>query len=167
MATPQSSSTVRTQVEAIRTAVANGLLAIATLAIDAVPEKFKTTTTAYYRIAGVQYTKTAATAIAFSAAHVITALKFGIVLVQIDAAGTVTTKVPAATPTTAMAYDTAALALAALPAPDAGNVALGHIAIEAGAANWDAITDDLTDASDVTTAEFVDADVLAVPAALS
>jgi len=50
----------------------------------------------------------------------------------------------------------AATALAALPAPDAGNVAYGTIAIENNAGDWTANTDDLTDASDVTTAAFND-----------
>ena len=50
--------------------------------------------------------------------------------VQINDAGTVSTKVPAAT----QAYDTAPLALAALPSADAGNVAIGYIAIANNAA---------------------------------
>lgn len=124
-----------------------------TLVIDATAEKFKTTTTTVYRIGGVTYTKAPATAIVFSAAHVVTASKFGVVLVQINAAGTVSTKVPAST----QAYNSAPLALAALPAPDSGNVALGYIAIANNAGDWTANTDDLTDASDLTTATFVDA----------
>jgi hypothetical protein len=131
-----------------------GLITKGTLVIDAVPEKFKTTTTATYNIAGVTYTKTAATAILFTAAHTVTASKFGIILIQINAAGTVSTKVPAAT----QAYNSAALALAALPAPDAGKAMLGYIAIANNALDWVANTDDLTAASDVTTATFTDAD---------
>lgn len=140
-----------------------GLVAKGTLAIDAAPEKFKTTTTAVYRVGGAQYSKAAATAIVFTAAHVVAAAKFGVVLVQVNAAGTVTTKVPGATQTTPMAYNTAALALAALPAPDAGNVVLGWITLDnsgsdgSSAGAWVAITDDLTDASDITAAAFVDA----------
>jgi uncharacterized membrane protein YfbV (UPF0208 family) len=131
---------------------ADRLIAPATLAIDAVPEKFKLITlTALYHAGGSQYTKAPATAIVFTAAHVVSAAKFGVVLVQVNAAGTVSTKVPLAT----QAYTSAALALAALPAPDAGNVALGYIAIAAGVAAWTANTDDLTNGSDVTTATFV------------
>lgn len=124
-----------------------------TLAIDAVPEKFKTTATATFKAGGVAATKAATTALVFSTTHTITALKFGCVLIQIDKAGTVSTKVASAT----QAYDTAAAALAALPAPDFGKAALGYIAIENNAGDWVATTDDLTAASDVTTAAFVDA----------
>lgn len=131
----------------------NALFAKGTLAIHSTPEEFATTTTALFRVNGVQYSKSAATALTFTAAHVVTASKFGVVLVQVDAAGTVSTKVPASP----QAYNTAALALAALPAPDAGNVALGYIAIANNTGDWTANTDDLTDGSDVTTATFVDA----------
>ncbi len=124
-----------------------------TLAIHGTPEDFQTTTTAYYTIAGAQYTKAAAVVTSFTAAHVINANTFGVILVQINAAGTISTKVPLAT----QLYASAALALAALPDPDAGNVALGYIAIANNAGTWTANTDDLTNASDVTTAAFVDA----------
>ncbi len=130
------------------------LLRKGTLAIDATPEKFKTTSIAAYRIGGVVYTKAATTAIVFTAAHVVTASKFAVILIQINAAGTVSTKVPLAT----QAYNSAPLALAALPSPDAGNVSLGYIAIAAKAATWTANTDDLTNGSDLTTAAFVDSD---------
>lgn len=155
-----------TKLNDVRTYLGDGLLQIGTLAIDAVPEKFKTTTVALYRITGVGFRKAATTALTFTAAHVVTASKFGIILVQINDAGTISTKVPAATPTTAMAYNTAALALAALPSPDASNIALGYIAIANNAGDWTANTDDLTNGSDVTTATFVDATVLSRPAAL-
>jgi hypothetical protein len=134
------------------------LLKKGTLVIDATPEKFKTTTTAVYMIGGVVYSKAAATALVFSAAHVISASKFGVILVQVNAAGTISTKVPLAT----QAYTSAPLALAALPAPDAGNVALGYIAIATGVAAWTGNTDDLTNGSDVTTAAFNDATELTV-----
>lgn len=124
-----------------------------TVVIDAAPEKFKTTTTAYYRISGAQYTKAAATAIVFSSGHVVSSSKFGVILLQVNAAGTVSTKVPSAT----QAYNSAALALAALPEADAANVALGYIQIAAKAATWTANTDDMTNGSDLTTATFVDA----------
>src|SRR5690606_32868756 len=94
----------------------------------------------------------------FTAAHVITPELFGIILIQIDAAGAVSTKVPAATPTTAMDFASAALALAALPDADEDNVALGYILIEArDGGNWAANSDDMTDASDWVTGTFVDA----------
>ncbi|HUR55800.1 MAG TPA: hypothetical protein VMZ71_16805 [Gemmataceae bacterium] len=132
---------------------ADALLAIGTLAIDVVPEKFKTTTTATFTVGGWQTTKAAQTAVTFTAAHVVSASKFGVILIQVNSAGTISTKVPSAT----QAYNSAALAFAALPAADAGKVALGYIAIAAKAATWTANTDDLTNGSDLTTAAFVDA----------
>jgi len=136
------------------------LLARGTLAIDTVPEKFQTTSTAIWRTGGIQYSKVAEAAIAFTAAHPVTASKFGIILVQVDNDGVVTTKIPGATQTTTQAYNTAPLALAALPAVDSGNTALGYIAIAAGAGGWTAIT------SDLTTATFNDAALTTVPASL-
>lgn len=142
-------------------AISNQLLVDGNLAISAVPEKFKTTQTAAYFLGGVSYTKAATDNLTFTAAHVITASKFGIILVQIDVAGTVSTKVPASP----QAYDNAGAALAALPAADTGNVALGYIAIENNAGDWTGNTDDLTNGSDVTTAAFTDATEATVGAA--
>lgn len=134
----------------------SGVLSPAGLAIHSTAEQFKTTNRFVGRLNGETFGKAATTALTFTAAHVVTALKYGIVLVQVTPTGTVSTKVPAATPTTAMAYDTAALALAALPTADAGNVAVGYIAIANNAGDWTANTDDLTAASDVTSATFTD-----------
>lgn len=148
-----SFSASKTKLLQLYEATDNSVVVKSTLAIDAVPEKFKTTTTMYYTISGVSYAKLAAAAIVFTAAHVITANKFGIILLQINAAGVVSSKVPLAN----QAYNTAALALAALPAADADNIAIGYIAIANNAGDWTANVDDLTNASDVTTAAFVDA----------
>lgn len=152
---------VRDNVNAISAAVSgilgDGLMAHGGLEIDSTPEDFATSAIAVYRIGGVSYQKAATTGISFTAAHVVTLETFGIILIQIDAAGAISTKVPAATPTTAMAFASAALAIAALPEADEGNVALGYILIEADSGNWTANTDDLTDASDLTSATFVDA----------
>lgn len=156
----------RTGFNDLRSYLSDGVLQHGTLTIDAVPEKFKTTTVLYWRRNGIQFTKAATTAIVFSAAHPVTASKFGIVLVQITDAGVISTKIPGATQTTTMAYNTAPLALAALPAVDAGNTAIGYIAIAADAGGWTANTDDLTDGSDLTTAAFVNATVVSPPAAL-
>lgn len=134
-------------------AVGDSVLTKGTIVIDAVPEKFKTTTTMLYKVGGAQYSKAAATAILFSASHVVNSSKFGVILLQINAAGTVSTKVPLSP----QVYTTAALALAAIPSADAGNVAIGYIQIAAKAAIWTANTDDLTNGSDLTTAAFVDA----------
>lgn len=132
----------------------NGVLAPAGLAIDATPEKFKTTLRFVGRYNGETFAKAATTAIVFTANHVVTASKYGIVLVQITPAGTISTKCPGATQTTAMAYATSAAALAALPAVDSGNVAVGYILINNNTGDWTANTDDLTAASDVTSATF-------------
>lgn len=71
----------------------------------------------------------------------VTALKFGVILVQVlRSNGTVSTKVPGA----AQAYDSAALAIAALPAPDTGNSAVAYAVVEADAGNWVANTDDFS-----------------------
>jgi hypothetical protein len=136
----------------------DGLIAKATLIKDVTTaEQFSTSTTATGRIKGVTFTKAAAVDLTFTAAHVVTASKFGAILVQCTAAGTISTLVGEATQTTAMAYNTGPLAVAALPQPAAGNIALGYILIENNAGTWTANTDDLTDASDVTAATFVDA----------
>lgn len=141
----------------LRAQTGDGLIAIGTLAIDATAEKFKTTTTAVVRISGVQYSKLAATAIALTAAHPVTASKFGAILVQVNALGTVSTKISGATQTTTQVYDTSAAAIAALPSATTGNVVLGYIVIEADSGGWTGITDDMTDGSDLTTATFVNA----------
>lgn len=133
------------------------LLAGAGLAIDAVAEKFKVGGFTYV-IDGVKYTKTAATAIVFTAAHVCALDKFLAILVQINAAGTVSTKVPVVSgrsQTASQGYDSFALAVAALPSVDPDKVALGHIVIEADGTTWTANTDDMTAASDVDAATFV------------
>lgn len=145
-------------VDIVLAARLNAIASSPTLAIDTTPEDFKLAAFVA-RVNGKWVEKGAATGISFTAAHVVTALKHGIILVQMDNAGTVTTKVPAATPTTAMAYNSSALALAAKPAPDSGKIELGYILIEAGAADWDGNTDDMTDASDLTTAVFASAAV--------
>jgi hypothetical protein len=146
---------VRDNVNAIAGFLGDGLLAHGGLEIDSTPEDFATSAIAVYRIGGVAYQKAVTTGISFTAAHVVALDTFGIILIQIDAAGTVTTKVPAATPTTPMTFASAALAIAALPAVDAGNVALGYLLIEADASSWTANTDNLT--TEVDDATFVDA----------
>ncbi len=117
-----------------------------------------------YAIGGTVYTKAATTAIVFSANHIVAAAKYGIVLVQINGAGSITTKVPGATQTTPMSYATAVAALAALPTADSGYVAIGYITLDnstsqgSGTAGlWTANTDNLTDTGDITDSGFVDA----------
>ena len=97
-----------------------------------------------YRCKGCQFNKVATTGITFSHAHVITQNKYGAILIQINAAGNFSTKVKAATQTTALAYDTAALAAANLPEVDASNVAIGHAVIAPTAGTFTANTTELT-----------------------
>jgi hypothetical protein len=141
-------------------ALTDALMVDGALAIDAAPEKFKTTQVSAFLINGVSHTKVATTALTFSAAHVISLSKFGVILIQINAAGTISTKVPGSP----QAYNDAPTALAALPSPDAGNISLGYIAIENNGVEWTANTDDLTNASDVTTAAFNDTAEVAIGA---
>lgn len=118
----------------------DGLSVVGLLAIDATATKFKTTQTATFSIGGQILTKVATTAVAFTAAHVVSPSLFGTILIQVNAAGTISTKVPLAT----QAYASAALALAALSSPDAGNVALGYFTIAAAGGGFTANTTALT-----------------------
>lgn len=102
-----------------------------------------------YLIDGVLYHTDAQKQLAFSAAHVVSADKWGAILLQIDAAGLYSTKVGEATQTTAMAYTTSAEARAALPAPDAGCAPVGVLVIEADGSTWTANTDDIVAGSDL------------------
>jgi hypothetical protein len=142
--------------------LADGLWIHGDLGVHSTPEDFETTATAVYSIGGVMYTKAAAVVTSFTAAHEVTLGKFGSILIQIDAAGTISTLITGATQTTAMAHDTAALAIAAVPAPTAGNVALGYFVIEADLGAWVANTDNMTD--DLEAITIVNADEKTLPA---
>lgn len=113
-----------------------------------------------YRIADVNYNKAAVAAgTVFSSAHTVTASKFGVINIYIDSAGTFLTLSAKLgdDQTAALASDNAEDALDAaddVPLP-AGYCYVGRILIENGAGLWTANTDDLTDASDVTTATFL------------
>ena len=116
-----------------------------------------------YRIAGVNYTKAAVAAgTVLSAVHEIDDEKWGGFKVYIDATGAVTTKQPGATQVVAQAYATAALAQTAIDGvvPEAGVAEMGRVLISMvahGGSGWTGKTDDMTNASDVTTATFTDA----------
>lgn len=129
----------------------NDIVQAGAVTVHATPEQLAIAAGRYV-VNGTVVEKAAATGITFTAAHVVTASKFGIVLLQMSDAGVVSTKTPGATQTTPMAYNSAALALAALPAVDAGKLAIGYIAIENNALDWTANTDDLTNGSDLATA---------------
>lgn len=108
----------------------NRLRKTATLAIDATPEDFQVSAFSY-SIAGTEYVKAAATGISFTAAHPVEQGKYGAVLVEIDNAGAVSTKISGATQTTIQGYATSALAVAALPSETSGKRAIGYIVIQA------------------------------------
>ena len=129
---------------------ADGIITAPTFSVHSTPEQLAATISRF-RVGGRYVEKAAATGITFTAAHVVSASKFGVILIQTDNAGTLSTKVPSAT----QAYDTAALAVAALPAADSARLALGYVIIAADGTTWTANTDDLTNGSDLTTATFV------------
>ena len=159
-----------TWLNALRAYAADGLLTISTLAITVAAEKFKTTTTAFYRIGGVHYSKAATDNLVFSGVSTInvaaaaTTAHWGAFLVQVNAAGVVSTLPAAYTSGTDQDYATEALAIAKLPAPTALNVQLGYITVQTKAStNWIEATSDMTPASDCTAANFYD---LPAPATL-
>jgi hypothetical protein len=102
-----------------------------------------------YLIDGVLYHKEPQDAIAFTAAHVVALNKWGAVLLQINAAGTIGSLVSGALQTTPQTYTNSAAARAALPAPTALSVVIGALVVEAGAAAWTANTDDIVAGSDL------------------
>lgn len=160
---------IKTLANGLRTYLNDGMLAHGTLAISAVPEKYKTTTTTIYTISGVAYAYVATDNLTFSAAYTInTAVGagdfWGVFLIQIDGTGTVSTKAPAAD----QVYISEAAAIAALPAADAANVAIGYITVEANnGAAWVANTDDMTPASDCQAANFYNIAIKTIPAAVA
>ena len=145
----------------IRSFLADGMLTIATLLKATNTEKVKTTTTCAFRIAGIIYTKLATDNLPFSGtstintAGVATTAHWGVFLVQINAAGTVSTLHGTYTSGTDQDYATEAAAIAALPAVTASNVQIGYVTVQGKASTaWTEATDDLTPAGDCTTATF-------------
>ncbi len=148
--------------EGLQVNEANGIFVDGNVQISATAEKFKTTRVALYRIGGVYYTKAATDNLVFSAAYTINTAQaagqfWGAFLVQIDAADTITTKAVAAD----QVFVSQAAALAAVPAPDAGNIELAVISVQSKVnVKWTATTDDMTAASDAAASTFTDADTL-------
>lgn len=96
----------------------------------------------------------AATAKALGALGTIPASKWGIIVPQEDASGTCTFK------SVLTGFDTEALAIAALPAPDADKAPLGYITVLASASTWIAGTDAFqggTGGNPATTTHYYDA----------
>jgi hypothetical protein len=131
----------------------DGLAIDGDLAISAVSAlKFKTTATATFYISETQYTKAATDNLTFTAAHTVTQGQlWGAIAIQINAAGTVSTKVVS----DPQAYATEAAAIAALPSADASNVLLGYITIQSlVGADWDANTHNMTPAGECDDSNF-------------
>ena len=111
----------------------------------------------YYRVGGVNYSKAAVPAgSTFSAAHTITASKFGAIKMYVDVAGTISSKVNRDAQTDALASSTVLDAINAANGTtlDAGTIEIGMVVIENNGSLWTANTDDLLDGSDVTKAVF-------------
>ena len=139
------------QIDSVTGVVTNPALAIGSTATNVANGAF------IFMIGGTNYTQAAlATGSTFTAAHRVTAGKYGVVLVYVNAAGAISTQVPLST----QAYNTAALAHAASDAMLTGAgvnpniVNIGRILIAAGGADWVANTNNLTNGSGLTTATF-------------
>lgn len=150
-----SAATVVLQGSAIGTDSETGVITTPSLAIGSTAERVANGLF-YFRINGTNYTKAAVAAgSVFTAAHVVSASKYGVIMIYINASGTIISLVPLAT----QAYDTAEAA------HDAGDAMitpnsycyLGRILVASDAGAWTANTDDLTNASDLTTATFISA----------
>ena len=169
-------ATNKTHMDDLKTAInaliaalkADGIINATALGVGSTPEQIASTAVQYL-IDGVAYHKAAVAAgTAFTAADTINTgaaagFFWGIWAVQIDAAGTISTKSPGAD----QVYADEATAIAALPAADAGNVVIGYVTVKTlEDVDWVAITDDLTDASDCTEAKFYNT-ASSIPAAVS
>lgn len=113
-----------------------------------------------YRIENVNYSKGAVAAgSTFTAAHVIAASSWGAINLYVNIAGTIISRVPGSSQTGIQTYASAALAHAAADAiiyPDPyGACYIGRILINSDGTTWTANTDDMTNASDLTTATFI------------
>lgn len=170
-------ATNKTHMDALKTALnsvigaltADGIINATALGVGTTPTQVASTAF-QYRIDGVPYHKAAVAAgTPFSAADAINAgaaaagFFWGIWAVQVDAAGTVTTKSPAAD----QVYASEASAIAALPVADAGKVVIGYVTVKTKEnAEWVAISNDLTDANECTEANFYNT-ASSIPAVVS
>jgi len=112
-----------------------------------------------YRIAGTNYSKGAVAAgTALPTGYAITTACYGVIMVYINAAGTISYNFPATT----QAYASVALAMAAGDAMEtpASLCYFGRVlCYNNTGSEWNSQTDDLTNASDITNAVFMDANV--------
>lgn len=118
---------------------ADGPITDPALAINATAAKYQVGAFSWRR-AGQVFNHAAQLAQAFTGTETVTVNTFGVWLVQITDAGVLSTKPAGAT----MAYTTAALAIAALPAPDASNAPVGYILVAPTAGTFTAGTTALT-----------------------
>ena len=160
-ATKISALTVNLQGSETNEDAATGVITTPTLAIGSTAERFSNVLF-YYRIDNTNYNKAAVAAgSTFTAAHVIgdgASALWGCIDIYINAAGTMVTKVPL----TPQIYTTAALAHAAADAAKLTQYTsdlcyVGRILINSDTTTWTANTDDMTAASDLTTATFLSA----------
>jgi len=143
---------LKTLANALRTFVADGMLAVATITVsggDAT--KYKTTATCIYRIAGVYYSKAATDTLAMTTADTInlagaaTTAHWGAWLVSIGVDGTPHTTHATYTSGTDQDYATEAAAIAALPAPAASHTQIGYFTVQGLASvAWTATTSNFT-----------------------
>jgi len=130
--------------------------------------EFKVANTAY-TISGATYVKTATTGLTFTANNKINDTPnagdyWGIWRVQIDSAGTISTKPGGGL--SDQVYTNSVDAIAALPAVDASHVSLGYILIQANdGAKWTANTDNFTVGSGCRVATFTSTAIKTLPAA--
>lgn len=138
-----------------------GVVGSPAIAIGSTPENVANGAFTYL-INGTPYKKAAVTAgTELPVGYTVAASKFGIIHLYINAAGTITFGFPAAAQSYATAV--AAIAAASLIVTDSTGVDvnslcfIGRVLIVADVGGWTANTDDMTDASDLTTAHFTDA----------
>lgn len=154
--TPVSAAKIMMQGSPDNSGADNGAITTPAIAIGTTAERVANGLF-YYRIGGTNYSKAAVAAgSVFSAAHTITASKFGAIKLYIDAAGAISSKVNRDTQTDALASATVLDAINAANGitPDTGTIEIGMVVIQNNGSLWTANTDDLTDASDVTKAVF-------------
>lgn len=174
--TPAQLNVAVARINSLRSYLADGMLQIGTITVDATAEKFKSTTVAIYTIGGAIYSKAATGELVFSAANTIntagaaTTAHWGVWLVEIGVDGNVHTK-----PGGGLAdqdYATEALAIAALPAATASHIQLGYITVQGlASAAWTCTSSNLTvgaGAGNCTARTFYDLPaVKALPAAIA
>ena len=135
-----------------------GVVCTPGLAIDGTAEKFGNAAFVY-RLNGVSYTKAADTAgNAFTTAHVVgngSDDLWGVIGIYINSAGTFVSRVPAS-PQVYTTAEAAQDALEAMVVPES-LCYVGKILLNADAKTWTANTSDMTDGSDITTADFYSA----------